>query len=95
MPSWRAREALAKVRLARDGALDQRYLGTVSSSPAVFVDVVPPEWRDHYAALAAAWMRQHGTIPPSLETLARWDAGVALEDELAYLEGRSPDPCSK
>jgi hypothetical protein len=59
---------------------------------------VPPEWRDHYAALAAAWVREHGTLPPSFEALARWgleDAGVNVEDELAYLEGRGPDPCSR
>jgi hypothetical protein len=56
-----------------------------------------PEWRDHYAALAAAWVRSHGTLPPSIEALAAWgaeDSGVSLEAELAYLEGRGPDPCS-
>jgi hypothetical protein len=56
-----------------------------------------PEWRDHYAALAAAWVRHHGTLPPSMEALAEWgaeDTGVSLEDELAYLEARGPDPCS-
>lgn len=57
-----------------------------------------PEWREHYAALAAAWVREHGTMPPSLEELATWgqqDAGSDFEAELAYLEGRGPDPCSK
>ena len=56
------------------------------------------EWRDHYAGLAAAWVRAHGTLPPSLERLAEWaeeDAGVDIEAELAYLEGRGPDPCSE
>lgn len=59
---------------------------------------VAPEWRDHYAALAAAWVRAHGTVPPSLEALAEWaseDGRADLEAELAYLEGRGPDPCSK
>jgi len=58
---------------------------------------VPPEWREHYAALTAAWVRAHGTLPRSLEVLAEWaggDADVDLEAELAYLEGRGPDPCS-
>ena len=57
-----------------------------------------PEWREHYAALAAAWVREYGTMPPSLEELATWaqqDAGSDFEAELAYLEGRGPDPCSK
>ena len=59
---------------------------------------VTPEWRDHYAALAAAWVRAHGTVPRSLEELAQWGlekAPTKLEAELAYLEGRGPDPCSK
>lgn len=59
---------------------------------------VAPEWRDHYAALAAAWVRARGTVPPSLEALAEWgseDGPADLEAELAYLEGRGPDPCSK
>lgn len=65
------------------------------STPADrFVDVVPPEWREHYAALAAAWVREHGTVPPSLEALARWDSGVAVSDEIDYLEGLAKDPCS-
>jgi len=56
------------------------------------------EWREHYAALAAAWVREHGMMPPSLEELAAWgqeDGPADLEAELAYLEGRGPDPCSK
>jgi hypothetical protein len=68
-------------------------ISTIDESGAV-----PPEWRDHYAALAAAWIRAHGTLPPSLKALAEWgveDAGIGLEQELAYLEGRGPDPCSK
>jgi hypothetical protein len=59
--------------------------------------VIPPEWRDHYAALAVAWIRRYGTLPPSLKALADWgveDSGISLEDELAYLEGRGSDPCS-
>jgi len=37
-------------------------------------------------------------LPPSIEALAQWgveDAGPNLEAELAYLEGRGPDPCSE
>lgn len=61
--------------------------------------VVPPEWREHYAQLAAAWVREKGTLPPSLEELAEWGAGsldgASSEAEIAYLEGRGsdPDPC--
>ncbi len=64
-------------------------------SPAKFMDTVPPEWREHYAALAAEWVRRNGKLPPSLEVLARWDVDVPLEEELAHLEGTAPDPCSK
>jgi hypothetical protein len=58
---------------------------------------LPLERRELYASLAAAWIRTHGTLPPSIEALVRWaaeDSGVTLEAELAYLEGRGPDPCS-
>ncbi len=57
---------------------------------------LPPEWRDHYAELAAAWVRARGTLPASLAELAHWateELQVPLEAELAYLEGRGPDPC--
>ncbi len=78
----------------RDVGSKGRYRSGVGY-PAKFVNTVPPEWRDHYAALAAAWVRLHGKLPPSLEALARWEADVPLEEELAYLEGGAPDPCSK
>ncbi len=55
---------------------------------------IPAEWRQHYADLAAAWVREHGTVPSSLEALAVWgveDSGVCLDRELAYLEGRGSD----
>jgi hypothetical protein len=58
---------------------------------------LPPEWRQLYADLAAAWIRELGTLPPSLEALAAWgaeDSGVPLDAEIAYLEGRGSDPCS-
>jgi hypothetical protein len=53
-----------------------------------------PEWREHYAALAADWVREKGTLPPSLEALADWASEpiVSLEDELAFHEGRGLDP---
>ncbi len=59
---------------------------------------LPEVWREHYAALAAQWVREKGTLPPSLEALAAWAAeptSASLEEEIAYLEGRgpSPDPC--
>jgi hypothetical protein len=58
---------------------------------------LPPEWREVYADLAADWIRELGTLPPSLEALAAWgaeDSGVPLEAEIDHLEGRGPDPCS-
>lgn len=59
---------------------------------------LPDEWREHYADLAAAWVREKGTLPPSLDVLAEWAAkpiGTSAEAELAYLEGHGldPDPC--
>ena len=57
--------------------------------------VLAPEWRDHYADLAAEFVRATGTLPASLEELAAWAAAptdVPLEAEVAYLEGRGPDP---
>lgn len=61
-------------------------------------NALTPEWREHYADLAAAWIRARGTLPTSLDALAAWGAeaaDVSLEDEIAYLEGRGADPCSK
>jgi hypothetical protein len=69
----------------------------MSASPSSPADALAPERRELYASLAAAWIRAHGTLPPSLDALVRWaaeDSGVTLEAELAYLEGRGPDPCS-
>jgi len=57
--------------------------------------VLAAEWREHYADLAAAWVREKGNLPPSLEALADWAAeptDVPLEAEISYLEGRAPDP---
>jgi hypothetical protein len=56
---------------------------------------IPPQWRELYAELAADWIREHGTLPPSLEELVDWSnlpSDVPLEAEIAYLEGRGPDP---
>jgi hypothetical protein len=58
-------------------------------------ELIPAEWRDLYAQLAADWIREHGSLPPSIEELVEWgtqDAGVPLEAEIAYLEGKGPDP---
>lgn len=68
----------------------------MSTASLVDPGELPPAWRDHYAELAAAWVRARGTRPPSLTELARWAAEeleIPLEAELAYLEGRGPDPC--
>ena len=59
---------------------------------------VAHEVREHIAALAAAWVRENGTLPTSLQELTEWGAevtSVTLEEELAFLEGRGSDPCSK
>jgi hypothetical protein len=67
-------------------------------SAARDLDVLPPEWREHYADLAADWVREKGTLPPSLEVLAEWAAAPREVDADAYLrwletgEGESPWP---
>lgn len=56
---------------------------------------LPAEWREHYAELAADWVREKGTLPPSLEALAEWASeplDVDLEAAIAFLEGRGTDP---
>jgi hypothetical protein len=56
---------------------------------------LPAEWREHYAELAADWIRENGTVPPSLEALAEWGCeplDVDLDAEIAFLQGRGPDP---
>lgn len=66
-------------------------------SAATDLYVLPPEWREHYADLAAAYVREKGMLPPSLEALAQWatePADLPVDAELAYLEGRGPDPWS-
>jgi hypothetical protein len=58
-------------------------------------EVIPDDWREHYADLAAAWARERGTLPPSLEAFAEWAAealDIPLDAEIAFLEGRGPDP---
>jgi len=67
----------------------------VSASPTTLAGLLPPEWREHYAMLAADWVREKGTLPPSLEALAEWacqPVDVDPEAEIAFLEGRGPDP---
>lgn len=60
---------------------------------------IPAQWRELYAELAADWIRERGTLPPSLEALVEWSteaSDVPLAAEIAYLEGRGsdPSPCS-
>jgi hypothetical protein len=65
----------------------------MSPSPAPRPKPIPAARRSVIAALAAAWVRERGTLPPSMEALVEWgaeDSGVSLEDELARLEGRVP-----
>ncbi len=69
----------------------------MTAPPAASPEPLPAERRPVIAALAAAWVRERGTLPPSIEVLVEWgagDTGVELEAELAFLEGRGPDPCS-
>jgi len=69
----------------------------MAASSAPSAEPLPAERRSVIAALAAAWVRERGTLPPSIEALVQWgaeDSRVEIEAELAFLEGRGPDPCS-
>ncbi len=81
----------------RAGPADAAILEAMTEPTAASPEPRPAERRPVIAALAAAWVRERGTLPPSIEALVEWgaeDAGVELEAELAFLEGRGPDPCS-
>jgi hypothetical protein len=78
-------------------ALVACYAGptTATAKTATDHEVIPADWREHYADLAAAWVREKGTLPPSLKALADWAAeplDIPLDAEIAFLEGRGPDP---
>lgn len=67
----------------------------MGAPPVSIGHVLPPQWREHYAALTADWVREKGTLPPSLEALAEWASealDVDVADEIAFLEGRGADP---
>lgn len=94
MPLVRARSSLGQVGISGS---DGGTIELVSTAAPIDAGELPPEWREHYAELAATWVRERGTLPPSLEALARWGAeatSVSVDDEVAYLEGRGGDPCS-
>ena len=58
-------------------------------------DAIAEDWREHYADLAAAWVREKGTLPRSLKALADWATeplDIPVDAEIAFLEGRGPDP---
>lgn len=40
------------------------------SERVVGCDLLPPEWREHYADFAAQWAREPGTLPRSADGLA-------------------------
>ena len=74
------------------------YNFLMSTAARLDESALPPEWREHYAILAAAYVRERGMLPPSLDALAKWaDAPVdaTVDEAAAWLEGRGPDPCSK